>query len=37
MRYVSKMMVAYKDPTGHNFNAPYAEAPYAGMMLDKIL
>jgi flagellar hook-associated protein 2 len=34
MRYVSKIMVAYKNPAGHNFNAPYANSMYAGIMLD---
>jgi flagellar hook-associated protein 2 len=37
MRYVSKIMVAYKDPSGHNFNAPYATSPYSGMMMDTFL
>jgi flagellar hook-associated protein 2 len=34
MRYVSKVLVAYKNPAGHNFNAPYITSIYSGMMVD---
>lgn len=34
MRYVSKILVAYKNPAGHNFNAPYITSIYSGMMVD---
>ncbi len=33
MNYVSKIIVAYKNP-GHNFATPYISSIYAGMMLD---
>ena len=33
MRYVDKVIVAYKNP-GHNFATPYITSIYAGMMLD---
>ncbi|MBE5905621.1 MAG: flagellar capping protein [Lachnospiraceae bacterium] len=34
MNYVNKVVVAYKNP-GRNFNTPYANSMYAGMMLDR--
>lgn len=34
MNYVNKLVVAYKNP-GRNFNTPYANSLYAGMMLDR--
>ena len=34
MNYVSKIVVAYKNP-GHNFATPYITSIYSGMMLDK--
>lgn len=33
MNYVSKVLVAYKNP-GHNFSTPYVISIYSGMMLD---
>lgn len=33
MRYVNKIMVAYKNP-GHNFATPYISSIYSGLMLD---
>lgn len=33
MKYVNKIIVAYKNP-GHNFATPYISSIYAGMMLD---
>lgn len=33
MRYVNKIMVAYKNP-GHNFATPYITSIYSGLMLD---
>ena len=35
MNYVDKLLVAYKNPAGHNFTAPYATSVYSGMMLDQ--
>lgn len=35
MNYVDKLLVAYKNPTGHNFAAPYITSIYSGMMLDQ--
>lgn len=35
MNYVDKLLVAYKNPTGHNFAAPYITSIYSGMMLDR--
>ncbi len=35
MNYVDKILVAYKNPTGHNFAAPYITSIYSGMMLDQ--
>lgn len=35
MNYVDKLLVAYKNPTGHNFSAPYITSIYSGMMLDQ--
>lgn len=34
MNYVSKVIVAYKNP-GHNFATPYITSIYSGMMLDQ--
>lgn len=34
MNYVNKLLVAYKNPTGHNFATPYITSIYSGMMLD---
>ncbi|MCR4955610.1 MAG: flagellar capping protein [Lachnospiraceae bacterium] len=34
MNYVNKLVVAYKNP-GREFNTPYANSMYAGMMLDR--
>lgn len=34
MNYVSKVLVAYKNP-GHNFSTPYVISIYSGMMLDR--
>lgn len=34
MHYVDKLLVAYKNPAGHNFAAPYITSIYSGMMLD---
>ena len=36
MRYVNKVIVAYKNP-GHNFNTPYISSIYSGMMLDSVV
>lgn len=36
MRYVNKVLVAYKNP-GKNFTSPYISSMYSGMMLDKRL
>lgn len=36
MNYVSKIIVAYKNP-GHNFATPYISSIYAGMMLDSYI
>lgn len=36
MRYVNKILVAYKNP-GKNFTSPYISSMYSGMMLDKCL
>lgn len=36
MRYVNKVLVAYKNP-GRNFTSPYISSMYSGMMLDKCL
>lgn len=35
MNYVDKILVAYKNPAGHNFAAPYITSVYSGMMLDQ--
>lgn len=35
MNYVDKLLVAYKNPTVHNFSAPYITSIYSGMMLDQ--
>ena len=35
MNYVDKLLVAYKNPNGHNFAAPYITSMYSGMMLDQ--
>lgn len=35
MNYVSKVIVAYKNP-GHNFATPYITSIYSGMMLDQL-
>lgn len=35
MNYVDKLLVAYKNPAGHNFAAPYITSVYSGMMLDQ--
>lgn len=35
MNYVDKLLIAYKNPAGHNFAAPYITSPYSGMMLDQ--
>lgn len=35
MNYVDKLLVAYKNPSGHNFAAPYITSIYSGMMLDQ--
>lgn len=35
MNYVDKLLVAYKNPAGHNFVAPYITSVYSGMMLDQ--
>lgn len=35
MNYVDKLLVAYKNPAGHNFAAPYITSIYSGMMLDQ--
>lgn len=35
MNYVDKILVAYKNPAGHNFAAPYITSIYSGMMLDQ--
>lgn len=34
MNYVNKLLVAYKNPSGHNFATPYITSIYSGMMLD---
>ncbi|MDE7435584.1 MAG: flagellar filament capping protein FliD [Lachnospiraceae bacterium] len=36
MKYVNKVLVAYKNP-GKNFTSPYISSMYSGMMLDKRL
>ncbi|MCI8392266.1 MAG: flagellar capping protein [Roseburia sp.] len=36
MNYVDKLLVAYKNPQGHNFATPYITSIYSGMMLDQI-
>lgn len=35
MNYVDKLLVAYKNPSGRNFTAPYITSVYSGMMLDQ--
>lgn len=35
MNYVDKLLVAYKNPAGRNFPAPYITSVYSGMMLDQ--
>lgn len=35
MNYVDKLLVAYKNPAGRNFVAPYITSIYSGMMLDQ--
>lgn len=35
MNYVDKLLVTYKNPTGHNLAAPYITSIYSGMMLDR--
>lgn len=35
MNYVDKLLVAYKNPAGHNFATPYITSVYSGMMLDR--
>lgn len=35
MNYVSKILIAYKNPEGHNFATPYITSLYSGMMLDQ--
>lgn len=35
MNYVDKILIAYKNPAGHNFSAPYISSIYSGMMLDE--
>lgn len=35
MRYVDKVLVAYKNPSRHNFATPYITSVYSGMMLDR--
>lgn len=35
LNYVDKLLVAYKNPAGHNFAAPYITSIYSGMMLDQ--
>ena len=35
MNYVNKLLVAYKNPAGHNFVTPYITSIYSGMMLDR--
>lgn len=35
MNYVNKLIVAYKNPSGHNFATPYITSIYSGMMLDR--
>lgn len=34
MNYVNKLLIAYKNPSGHNFATPYITSIYSGMMLD---
>lgn len=36
MNYVNKLLVAYKNPKGHNFATPYISSMYSGMMMDAI-
>jgi flagellar hook-associated protein 2 len=37
MRYVKKIMVAYKNPNpDKNFPTPYISSLYAGMLIDRI-
>lgn len=35
MHYVDKLLVAYKNPNGRNFSAPYITSIYSGLMLDQ--
>ncbi len=35
MNYVSKTLIAYKNPNGRNFATPYITSVYSGMMLDQ--
>lgn len=35
MNYVNKLLVAYKNPAGHNFATPYITSIHSGMMLDQ--
>lgn len=35
MDYVDKLLVAYKNPNGRNFSAPYITSIYSGLMLDQ--
>ena len=34
MEYVDKTLVAYKNPAGHNFPAPYMTSNYSGMFFN---
>jgi len=34
MDYVEKVVVAYKNPSGHNYPNPYVTSSYSGMMFD---
>lgn len=34
MEYVDKTLVAYKNPAGHNFAAPYMTSNYSGMFFN---
>ena len=36
MNYINKIVVAYKNPGGHNYPTPYITSIYSGMMLDHI-